>query len=176
MIKQTEVCVWGVNEDRTIGVKIERFVEGEKYHETYVFENLSNSDSVLLNDTVGIVFPYNDLFDKKENIGTCTGLVKSSLMATPIRNGSAYLRRRCITSAILQWVQTIAVLSKIICLETVVRIFRMVLLRADIYIREKLRCLLLIPILRTKIDQWENGMEKDLMRLLTIRIGRFIMR
>jgi hypothetical protein len=62
------VCVWGVNEDRTIGVKIERFVEGEKYHETYVFENLSNSDSVLLNDTVGIVFPYNDLFDKKENM------------------------------------------------------------------------------------------------------------
>ena len=62
------VCVWGLNENRTLGVKIERYVNGGKYSETYVFENLSNSDSVLLNDTVGIVFPYNDLFDKKENM------------------------------------------------------------------------------------------------------------
>ncbi len=62
------VCLLGINEDRTLGVKIERYVESGKYRETYVFENLSDSAPVLLNDTVGIVFPYNDLFDKKENM------------------------------------------------------------------------------------------------------------
>ena len=62
------VCIWGINKDRTLGVKIERYVESGKYHETYAFESLSDSAPVLLNDTVGIVFPYNDLFDKKENM------------------------------------------------------------------------------------------------------------
>ncbi|MBE6696083.1 MAG: hypothetical protein E7587_06475 [Ruminococcaceae bacterium] len=62
------VCVRGANEDKTLGVTVKRYVENEKYRETYIFENLSDSAPVLLNDTVGIVFPYNDLFDKKENM------------------------------------------------------------------------------------------------------------
>ena len=62
------VYVKGINEDRTLGVTIERYAADGKYCEVYVFENLSDSDNVLLNDTVGIVFPYNDLFDKKENM------------------------------------------------------------------------------------------------------------
>ena len=62
------VCIWEINKDRTLGVKIERYVENERYHETYVFENLSDISPVLLNDTVGIVFSYNDLFDKKDNM------------------------------------------------------------------------------------------------------------
>ena len=62
------VRLYGENEDKTLGVVVERYMENGKYRETYTLVSLSDSAPVVLDDTVGIVFPYNDLFDKKENM------------------------------------------------------------------------------------------------------------
>ena len=68
--KKTEngISVWAENEDGTLSLAVKRFVKGEKYCEEYSFQNVSSLPIVISEETVGIAFPYNDLFDKKEHM------------------------------------------------------------------------------------------------------------
>lgn len=63
-----EISVIGFNSDRTVKLTINRFIKDGKYCEEYIFKNTADSAVSVDEDNTGIVFPYNCLFDKKENM------------------------------------------------------------------------------------------------------------
>ena len=65
--KEDFVSAYATNEEKTLSLTIKRYVKNGRYCEEYVFENVSDTPAALSEKT-GIVFPYNDLFDKKENM------------------------------------------------------------------------------------------------------------
>lgn len=62
------VFVTGINNEHNLRLTINRFISNEKYFEEYIFENISDRTTVISPENIGIVFPYNCLFDKKENM------------------------------------------------------------------------------------------------------------
>ncbi len=62
------ISALGFDSERKIKLTVYRFIKNGKYCEEYVFENISDADIILSDENVGIVFPYNCLFDKKENM------------------------------------------------------------------------------------------------------------
>ena len=69
-VEKTEngFCIFELNKEKKLGLYVKRYTENGRYCEAYTFKNLSDSEPVILDDSVGIVFPYNNLFDKKENM------------------------------------------------------------------------------------------------------------
>lgn len=62
------ICAFGVNEEKKLSLTVKRYVENGKYKESYTFANMPEYEDALLDDSVGMVFSYNDLFDNKENM------------------------------------------------------------------------------------------------------------
>ena len=62
------VLVWKVNREQTMRLAIKRYVKNKKYCEEYVFENISPAEILVREDDIGIVFSYNDLFDRKADM------------------------------------------------------------------------------------------------------------
>ena len=69
-IKKTKNGCTIVSFDNTQKIKltVNRYIKNEKYYEEYVFENISASSIVLSQENIGIVFGYNCIFDKKDNM------------------------------------------------------------------------------------------------------------
>ncbi len=65
---QNGVSVFGINDLKKLELTIDRFIKNERYYEEYIFNNTSDSDYLISEENLSFVFPYNDLFDKKENM------------------------------------------------------------------------------------------------------------
>lgn len=62
------ITISGFDKNGNLQLTINRYIENEKYYEEYIFENISDSEVTISSKTTNIVFPYNNLFDKKENM------------------------------------------------------------------------------------------------------------
>ena len=65
---QSGILVSKIDKNGNLKLMVERFIKNGKYCEEYIFENISNTEIVISQENIGIVFPYNCLFDKKENM------------------------------------------------------------------------------------------------------------
>ena len=64
----TGVSVMLENKDRYLHLLVKRRMQNGVYREEYLFLNSSEQQIELSEDTFGIAFPYNCVFDKKENM------------------------------------------------------------------------------------------------------------
>ena len=62
------ISIFSINKEKGLSLTVRRTVENEGYHEVYTFENLSENEKIVSGDSLGIVFAYNDLFDKKADM------------------------------------------------------------------------------------------------------------
>lgn len=67
-IGENTVTVFAENSDKSLTLTVKRHIENGKYYEDYTIKNVSNCKIRISEKNAGIVFPYNCLFDKKENM------------------------------------------------------------------------------------------------------------